>query len=64
MKMPNIYSPTKLKSCRDMKSNLYYPKEVWSFKGFQKEINKLCKALERIRLACQSMAKTFEDLGG
>ncbi len=42
-----------------MKSNLYYPKEVWEFKGLRQELDRLCAALKRIETARQRMSEIY-----
>ena len=43
---------------------LYYPQNVWEFRGFCYEVNRLCLALRRIESACNSLSETLSNYPG
>ena len=44
------------------KSNLYYPKDVWTFKALCKEMDKVCSTFNRTEKAYKRLGKTYERL--
>lgn len=38
-----------------------YPDKTWEMKGFTKEVEKLCKALDRTTAACSNLSDTLSE---